>query len=94
MVDAVLAMKADTRIMILAPIVQNRKGEYVQLLEGLSRQGFLRARIDGEIVELDNPPSLDLRKKHSIEVVVDRLKVRADIKTRLAESFENGTGTY
>lgn len=88
MVDAVLAVKRDTRIMILAPIVQNRKGEYVQLLEDLRRQGFLRARIDGEIVELDNPPTLDLRKKHSIEVIVDRLKVRPDIKTRLAESFE------
>ena len=88
MVDAVLTMKLDTRIMVLAPVVQNRKGEYIQLLEDLRRQGFLRARIDGEIVELDSPPTLDLRKKHSIEVVVDRLKVRPDIKTRLAESFE------
>ncbi len=88
MVDAVLTMKLDTKIMILAPIVQNRKGEYVQLLEDLRHQGFLRARIDGKIIELDNPPTLDLRKKHSIEVVIDRLKVRPDIKTRLAESFE------
>jgi len=88
MVDAVLAMPTETRIMILAPIVQNRKGEYVQLLQDLNRQGFLRARIDGEIIELDDPPNLDLRKKHSIEVVVDRLKIRPEIQTRLAESFE------
>ena len=88
MVDTILAMQPETRIMILAPVVQNRKGEYVQLLQDLNRQGFLRARIDGEIVELDNPPNLDLRKKHSIEVVVDRLKVRTEIKARLAESLE------
>ncbi len=88
MVDAVFTMPADTAIMILAPMVQDRKGEFVQLLVDLRRQGFLRARIDGKIIELDNPPSLDLRKKHSIEVIVDRLKVRTASKTRLAESFE------
>lgn len=87
-VDAVLAMENETRIMVLAPIVRNRKGEYVKLLTELAQQGYLRARIDGEIYELDNPPSLDLRKKHTIEVVVDRLRVRDDIKTRLAESIE------
>ena len=88
MVDAVLEMPIDTSIMILAPMVQDRKGEFVQLLADLRRQGFLRARIDGKIIELDKPPTLDLRKKHSIEVIVDRLKVRTDSKTRLAESFE------
>ena len=88
MVDAVMAMPAETRIMVLAPVVQNRKGEHVKLLEDLARQGFLRARINGEIVELDNPPNLDLRKKHNIEVVVDRLRLRDDVQTRLAESIE------
>lgn len=88
MVDAVLAMPSGVSIMILAPMAQNRKGEFVQLLADLRRQGFLRARIDGKIVELENPPALDLRKKHSIEVIVDRLKVRSESKTRLAESFE------
>ncbi len=88
MVDAVMKLDDEIRIMILAPIVQNRKGEYVKVLDDLARQGFLRARIDGEVVELDNPPTLDLRKKHTIEVVVDRLRVREDIRNRLAESFD------
>lgn len=87
-VDIVLAMDEEVRIMVLAPIVRNRKGEYVKLLADLAQQGFLRARIDGEIFELDSPPTLDLRKKHTIEVVIDRLRVRPDIKTRLAESIE------
>jgi excinuclease ABC subunit A len=87
-VDVVLAMDAETKIMVLAPVVRNRKGEYVKLLTELAQQGYLRARIDGEIFELDNPPELDLRKKHTIEVVIDRLRVRPDIKTRLAESIE------
>ena len=63
--------------MLLAPVIQNRKGEHLHLLQQLHANGFLRARIDGEIYELDDPPKLDLRKKHSIEVVVDRLKVKA-----------------
>jgi len=88
MVDQVMALPSDLRLMLLAPVVSERKGEHVQLLENLQRQGFLRARIDGEIHELDNPPRLDLRRKHSIEVVVDRFKVREDLKLRLAESFE------
>lgn len=87
-VDIVLAMDEEVRIMVLAPIVRNRKGEYVKLLADLAQQGFLRARIDGEIFELESPPTLDLRKKHTIEVVIDRLRVRPDIKTRLAESIE------
>lgn len=88
MVDAVLAKPVDTKIMILAPVVRERKGEHVELLQELRGQGFVRARIDGEMVELDQPPKLDLRKKHTIEVVIDRVKVRDDLKLRLAESFE------
>jgi excinuclease ABC subunit A len=88
MVDQVMQLSSDYRLMLLAPVVSNRKGEHVQLLETLQRQGYLRARIDGEVYELDEPPKLDLRKKHSIEVVIDRFKVREDIKQRLAESFE------
>lgn len=88
MVDTVLALPADTKIMILACVVHERKGEHVQLLQELYAQGYVRARIDGKIVELDQPPALDLRKKHTIEVVIDRLKVRPDIRSRLAESFE------
>ena len=88
MVDMVLALPEGTKLMLLAPVVQNRKGEHIQLLEGLRVQGFLRARIDGEVVELEDVPPLDLRRKHTIEVVVDRIKVRADLQLRLAESFE------
>ena len=88
MVDKVMEMPADSRLMLLAPVIQNRKGEHLQLLQGLHAQGFLRARIDGEIYELDDPPKLDLRKKHTIEVVVDRFKVKPGIELRLAESFE------
>ncbi|MBU1559053.1 MAG: hypothetical protein KJ588_04530 [Gammaproteobacteria bacterium] len=88
MVDAVLALSPDTKIMLLAPVVQERKGEYTQYLERLRMQGFVRARIDGDLFELDDAPLLDLHKKHTIEVIIDRLKVRADIRQRLAESFE------
>jgi len=88
MVDAVLAMPEDSKIMVLAPVVRERKGEHIQLLQSLRSQGYVRARIDGVVVELDQPPKLDLRKKHTIEVIVDRLKVRPDIRIRLAESFE------
>jgi excinuclease ABC subunit A len=88
MVDTVLALPPGTKIMLLAPVVQARKGEYKEKLDELKTQGFLRARIDGEVVELDDPPKLDKRKKHDIEVVVDRLSVKPDIQIRLAESFE------
>lgn len=88
MVDIVLAMPEDSKIMILAPVVRERKGEHIELLQELRSQGYVRARIDGEMVELDQPPKLDLRRKHTIEVVIDRLKVRPDIRIRLAESFE------
>ncbi len=88
MVDQVLTLPENTRLMLLAPIIKERKGEHIQLLEALKIQGFIRARIDGQIVELDNAPSLKLYKKHTIEVVIDRFKVRTDLKLRLTESFE------
>lgn len=88
MVDQVLDLSPNSRLMLLAPLVQSRKGEHSKLLEELRGQGFIRARIDGEIIELDTPPDLDARRKHTIEVVVDRIKVRADLTLRLAESFE------
>ncbi len=88
MVDHVLALPEGTRLLLLAPVIQNRKGEHVQLINDLRAQGFIRARIDGEIYELDDPPKLDLRRKHTIEAVVDRFKVREDIGLRLSESFE------
>lgn len=88
MVDTVLALPEGTKLMILAPVIQSRKGEHLQVIEQLKRQGYVRARINGKIVELDQPPKLELRKKHTIEVVVDRIKVREDLRLRLAESFE------
>ncbi len=88
MVDHVLALPQSTRAMLLAPVVQNRKGEHLQLLDNLRSQGYIRARIDGNIIELDAAPELDPKKKHTIEVVVDRFKVRSDLQQRLAESFE------
>lgn len=88
MVDTVMALPVDTRVMILAPAVFNRKGEYTKLLDNLQSQGFVRARIDGTVYELEEAPKLELHKKHNIEVVVDRVKVQAGIEQRLAESFE------
>jgi excinuclease ABC subunit A len=88
MVDQVLGLPTGTKLMLLAPIIRDRKGEHHNLLTELRTQGFIRARIDGEVYELDDPPDLDLHKKHTIEAVVDRFKVREDIQLRLAESFE------
>ena len=88
MVDQVLELDEGTKLLLLAPVVQNRKGEHLQLLADLRAQGFVRARINGEVYELDDPPKLDLRRKHDIDVVVDRFKVRDDLQLRLAESFE------
>ncbi|PAJ72307.1 excinuclease ABC subunit A [Pseudoalteromonas sp. NBT06-2] len=89
MVDHVLELKEGTKVMLLAPVVKERKGEHVKLLEQLAAQGFIRARIDGEVCDLSDPPTLELHKKHSIEVVVDRLKVKEGLQLRLAESFES-----
>jgi len=88
MVDEVLRLPPESAWMILAPVIRERKGEHVQVFERLRAQGFVRARVNGEVVVLDDAPSLALRKKHSIEAVVDRFKVREDIRQRLAESFE------
>ena len=88
MVDQALALPQEAKLMVLAPVVQDRKGEYVQLFQNLQAQGYLRARVNGDVVELANPPTLDRYKKHTIEVVVDRLKVRPDSQQRLAESLE------
>ena len=88
MVDAVLNLPEGGKYMLLAPVISNRKGEHLHVLEKLRSQGFVRARIDGLVVDLDDTPELDKKKKHTIEVVVDRFKVRADLQQRLAESFE------
>ena len=88
MVDVVKALEEGTALMLLAPVVRERKGEYTQLFEQLQSQGFIRARVDGEIIDIDTPPELDKKKKHTIEVVVDRFKVRDDLGNRIAESFE------
>ncbi len=88
MVDQVLALPENTRLVLLAPVVKDRKGEHLMLMQDLLTQGFIRARVDGEIFELDDPPTLDLRRRHSIDAVVDRFKVRPDLALRLSESFE------
>ena len=88
MVDQTLTLPEGGRYMLLAPVIQNRKGEHMQLMAELRSQGYVRARIDGKIIELDTIPELDKQKKHTIEVVVDRFKIRDDIQQRLAESFE------
>src|SRR5690606_26211902 len=78
----------ERRWMLLAPVIRERKGEHVQVFEQLRAQGLVRARVDGEVIELDDPPKLALRVKHTIEAVIDRFRPREDIKQRLAESFE------
>src|SRR5690606_24794438 len=88
MVDSVLELSEGTRLMLLAPMVRERKGEHLHVFEQLRSQGFVRARINGIVTELDDVPKLDKNKKHTIEVVIDRFKVRADLQLRLAESFE------
>ncbi|MCW7554595.1 excinuclease ABC subunit UvrA [Endozoicomonas gorgoniicola] len=88
MVDQVLAIPEGTKLMLLAPVVRDRKGEHLHVFNELKTQGFIRARINGIVTDLDNPPALDKKKKHTIEVVVDRFKVRDDLQLRLAESIE------
>ncbi|QOJ09995.1 excinuclease ABC subunit UvrA [Nitrosomonas sp. H1_AOB3] len=88
MVDQVLQLPTDTRLMILAPVVTGRKGEQAELFDELRAQGFVRVRLDGEVYDIDALPKLQKTKKHTIEVVVDRLKISPEIKQRLAESFE------
>lgn len=88
MVDAVLGMPEGERLMLLAPVVRDRKGEHLHIFEQMRASGFIRVRVDGLVVDLDDVPELDKKKKHTIEVVVDRFKVRDDLGLRLAESFE------
>lgn len=88
MVDQVLALPEGSKLMLLAPVVQDRKGEHLHTLNELRSQGFVRARIDGVVCDLDEAPALDKNKKHRIDVVIDRFKVRDDLQQRLAESFE------
>ena len=88
MVDAVLALPEDTKLMIVAPVISGRKGEQADLFAELRAQGFVRVRVDGAVHELDSLPTLDKNRRHSVEVVVDRLKVRQDLRGRIAESFE------
>ncbi|MDF1757310.1 MAG: excinuclease ABC subunit UvrA [Legionellaceae bacterium] len=92
MVDHVISLPENSRAMILSPIVRERKGTHTQIIQQLKSQGYIRARVDGEIYELDDIPELALRKKHNIDVVVDRFKIRPDISQRLGESFENALG--
>ena len=92
MVDQVLAMPEGAKLMLLAPIVRERKGEHLSVFEEMRAQGFVRARVNGKLHELDDLPKLDKQKKHTIEIVVDRFKVRADLQQRLAESFETALG--
>lgn len=88
MVDSVLALPEGSKVMLLAPVIRDRKGEHLHVFEQLRANGFVRARVDGIVTDLDDTPELEKNKKHTIEVVVDRLKVRDDLQTRLAESFE------
>lgn len=87
-VDEIMSKEEGARYMLLAPVVRGRKGEYRQLFQQLAQDGFIRARVDGEIIDLSDPPELKLRIKHTIEVIVDRFKIRSDLKQRLSESVE------
>lgn len=88
MVDTVLAYPRESKLMLLAPVVSNRKGEHVEMIEEFRSQGFVRLRVNGKVIEIDAFPKLDKKKNHSIEVVVDRLKTTVEMKQRIAESFE------
>ena len=88
MVDSIMALPSENRYMLLAPVVTERKGEFVKLFEQLAASGYIRVRVDGDVYDLSDPPMLELQKKHTIEVVVDRFRIRDDLKLRLAESIE------
>ena len=87
-VDSVLGLEEGTKIQVLSPVIRGRKGEFVKMLQGFSKEGFVRARIDGEVIELTDDLELDRKKKHNVEIVVDRLVVKEEIRSRLAESIE------
>ena len=88
MVDSILELPEETKIQVLSPIIRGRKGEFVKQLEAFQKEGFVRARVDGEVVELSDDLDLDRKKKHNIELIVDRLVIREDIRSRLTESVE------
>lgn len=88
MVDQILALPINTKLIILAPVVSGKKGEHTKLLESLLAQGFIKAQINGETYELEEPPKLSLHKKHNIDIIIDRLKIKSEHKTRLADSIE------
>ena len=88
MVDQVLAMPEDSKLMILAPVIRDRKGEHLQVVDTMRSQGFIRLRVDGTVYDIDDVPALDKKRKHQIDVVVDRFKVKPGLEQRLAESFE------
>ncbi|MDX1458100.1 MAG: excinuclease ABC subunit UvrA, partial [Marinobacter sp.] len=88
MVDQVLAFPEESRLMILAPVIRDRKGEHLQIIDTMKSQGFIRLRIDGTVYDIDDVPVLDKKRKHQIDVVVDRFKVKPGLEQRLAESFE------
>ena len=88
MVDTVLKLPEESKIMLLAPIIKNRKGEHLKLFEKLQQEGFVRVRVDNQIYDIDEVPNLNKNTKHNIDVVVDRFKVRNNIKQRIADSFE------
>ena len=92
MVDQVLAMPEGSKLMILAPVIRDRKGEHLQVIESMKSQGFIRLRVDGHVYDIDDVPSLDKKRKHQIDVVVDRFKVKPGLEQRLAESFETALG--
>lgn len=89
MVDMVLSLPAETKVILLAPVITQRKGEYAKLFTELQVKGFIRARVDGQIIEIEQPPKLNPKQNHTIEVVIDRIRVRTELKQRLAESFES-----
>ena len=90
MVDRVLELEARTKIQLLAPVVSHRKGSHEKLIEDISKKGYVRVRVDGEITDINEVPELDKNKNHTIEVVIDRLVVKEGIETRLADSIETG----
>lgn len=92
MVDQILALPEGRKLMVLAPVIRGRKGEHRQEMEARRAEGYVRARIDGEVIDLDPIPKLDPKRKHDIDIVIDRIKVRADIRQRLAESLETAIG--
>ena len=88
MVDNIMELEEETKIQVLAPVIRGRKGEFTKLLEDFTKEGFVRARIDGETIELTDDLQIDRKKKHNVEIIVDRLVIKQDIRNRLAESVE------